>query len=275
MKKIIKNIFPPLIINLIKALKIRFEFFFSKNKNLVKKNILLKLKGKNKRAFLLATGPSIRLENLKLLNGEDCFSVSNFFLHEDIEDIKPKYHFFAPYHEPLILENYVEWLKQADVKLPKETKIFLSINTNELVEKYKLFPEREISYLFLADTYPKKIDLQKPVLCPQSGPLMILPVLFYMGYEEVYLLGCDHTVLRDYKKEISNFYNKNLDIRKNATDKNTWSDILINLESTEKMFYQYLYYAKCAEIRKSPKIFNLSQDTWLDYFPIKKLAEIK
>ena len=44
------------------------------------------------------------------------------------------------------------------------------------------------------------VDIMKPVLAPQTGPIMALPVLLYMGYSEIYLLGCDHTEMRDYKR---------------------------------------------------------------------------
>lgn len=102
------------------------KFMSYPNKKLLGKNICLKTKGRGKVAFLLATGPSVKNENLKVLAGKDCYSASNFFLHEDIKTINPKFHFFAPYHEPLILENYIEWLRKGDRDLPAETKIFLA-----------------------------------------------------------------------------------------------------------------------------------------------------
>jgi len=47
--------------------------------------------GKGKRAFLLAASSSSKQENLKLLAGEDCFSISNFYLHYDIRIINLDY----------------------------------------------------------------------------------------------------------------------------------------------------------------------------------------
>src|SRR5262245_2341778 len=131
---IIKDWLPPVLYRQLGYLYSQLEFLFYTNKKILSKNKPFKGQGKGKRAFLLTTGPSIKIENLKLLEGEDCFSVSNFFLHEDISLIKPKFHFFAPYHPPLVLDNYIEWLQQADKQLPSETGIFLGHQTYNTVQ---------------------------------------------------------------------------------------------------------------------------------------------
>lgn len=269
-KRVTEKYFSPFFLDLIITSIFYFKYLLFTNKKILQNNKKLKGVGSNKRAFLLATGPSIKHQNLKLLAGEDCFSVSNFFLHDDITIINPKIHFFAPYHEPLILENYVNWLKQADTTLPKDTKICLGHTTKEIVDKYSLFSDREVFYIYLTKVKPNKlfsIDLTGPIMGPQTGPLMIVPVLLYMGYKEICLVGCDHTVLRDYKKTINNFYNKEKDIRSNATDENSWEDIITSHKGSVNIFLQYQMYKKIAN-KKNIIIFNLSNDTWLDMFPV-------
>ncbi|MEO1654774.1 MAG: hypothetical protein AAFU64_14600, partial [Bacteroidota bacterium] len=142
LQEIAEEYLPPILLRTLLRGFYQIKFYFSSEKKLLRKNTELKNQGKSKRAFLLATGPSLKLENLRPLVGEDCFSLSNFFLHEDLELIRPKLHFFAPYHPPLILENYVEWLQKADQVLPPETNIVLGTSTKELVERYHLFPQR-------------------------------------------------------------------------------------------------------------------------------------
>lgn len=269
-KNFVERYFPPFILDFFMNIIFYLKYLLVFDKKILKNNKKLKNTGSGKRAFLLATGPSIKDQNLKLLEGEDCFSVSNFFLHNDINVINPKIHFFAPYHEPLILENYVNWLKQADEILPKDTKICLGHTTKELVEKYSLFPDREVFYIYLTKIKPNRlfsIDLTGPIMGPQTGPLMIIPVLLYMGYKEICLVGCDHTVLRDYKKTINNFYNKEKDLRINSTDENSWEDIITSHKGSMNIFVQYKIYNSIAK-EKGVKIINLSSDTWLDIFPI-------
>jgi len=247
-----------------------FDFFYfipSGNKKLVQQNKELKDIWKWKRAFLLATWPSINDNDLKILKWEDCFSVSNFFLHKDINTINPKFHFFCPYHKPLILDNYIDWLKSADKALPKNTSIILWHTWKELVDKYKLFPNRKICYLYLTP-FPLKnnIDLQYPMLAPMTWPLMILPVLIYMWYKEIYLLWCDHNTLKTYGEDRNDFYDRKQDIRKNAADKNWyWKDIIDALENELNVFKQYKYYKAIAD-KKWIKIINLSEKSWLDIF---------
>lgn len=230
--------------------------------------------GKGKRAFLLATGPSIKHEDLKLLSEEDCFSISNFFLHPNIQSVNPVFHGFVPYHEPVILENYVEMLKQADQKLPARTKILLGHKTYDLVKQFGLFPEREVYYLYLAPAVTRQsVDTNKTILAPMTGPLLLLPLIIYMGYEHIYLLGCDHTTIRDYKKIVTNFYDYNQDMHQNMTGKNYWPDIETELSNNSKLFEQYRFYRNILR-GTSTRITNLSVDSWLGMFPFDRLEHI-
>lgn len=225
----------------------------------------------NKPCFVLATGPSINEQDLTKLEGKDCFSISNFFLHKDIKIIKPKLHFFAPYHEPLILENYIDWLRLADKKLPKETNIVLGLANYGLAKKYNLFPNRKIYYLDLLNTWDINTDLTKQVIEPQTGPIMILPVLDYMGYSEINLIGQDMNRLKDYQGTTQNFY-KN-DPRKNATDGAAWEDIIVELKRTCKMFEQFKAYNDYFK-SKGKKLINLSPDSWLSFIEKKDFNNI-
>ncbi len=265
---------PPITLRAIRRLASELRFVRFGRKDALYENIELKGQGRSRRAFLLATGPSLKLEDLTLLAGEDCFSLSNFFLHKDLGVARPKYHFFAPYHKPLILENYIDWLREADSKLPTETGIFLGHCGLPLVEEYNLFLNRKVCYLYFSEAASRKgVDLTRPVLTPQTGTIMILPVLFYMGYSEIYLLGCDHTVLRDYGGVVKNFYSENLDPRTNATNGKCWTDIVRAHQSSMNVFIQYEFYKNLMDDQEV-NIWNLSKDSWLASFPFKKLEDV-
>lgn len=227
-----------------------------------------------KRCFILATGPSIKQQDLTKLQGEDVFSISNFFLHKDINIIKPKFHFFAPYHEPLILENYINWLKLADEKLPRETNIVLASCNEYLVKEYGLFPTRTIFYVDLKPIdleSPLNTDITLPVMAPQTGPIMILPVCDYMGYKEIYLVGQDMNRLANYGGTTQNFYDN--DPRKNATDANNWIDIIPEMERTLIMFKQFKKYADYFQ-QKEIKFYNLSPASWLSFIEKKDFNNV-
>jgi len=230
-------------------------------------------------AFLFATGPSLTNFNFSIINNSDCYSVSNFFLNDFAQSELLKGHFFAPFHSPLIESEYIEWLKKADSILHKDTKIYLSSDTKNLVNKNKIFLNRKVIYLELEKGLVLGgISPSRPILKPYTGPLMILPILIMMGYKNIYLCGCDHTVLRDYGKTVTNFYTEDKDIRSNATNKERWgSGIIHHLENMKKLILQYRRYKKIAE-KNSIKIYNLSSDSWLEEFEFldnKSLIEQK
>lgn len=227
--------------------------------------------GSGKRAFLLATGPSIKNQDLSLLAGEECFSVSNFYLHKDIEVIKPRLHFFAPYHKPLELENFIENWRNADRILPPETAIVLGLQSKKMVEENQLFSKRKIYYLDFRSLKKIRTDIEKAVQAPQTGTIMIVPVLDYMGYSEINLIGCDMNMLKDYGNRVENFYEK--DPRKNATDGGRWQGIINEMETSLNMMRQYKAYYDYFEA-KGVRMQNLSPISWIDFVPKKDFEDV-
>lgn len=266
---------PPFAYNAAKRLYYRWQFARAPHTRLLHANARLKGRGNGKKAFLIGTGPSLKTMDLKKLEGQDCFSVSNFYLHEHIDIVKPKLHFFAPYHLPLDRNNFVDWLRDADARLPAETNMVLGLSDYEMVRGHKIFENREKYYLYLSPVASSSaVDLEKPVLRPQTSPLMILPVLIYMGYSEIYLLGCDHNVLRYYREDIEHFYDVKKDVRIGASDKSTWSDIITQHESSVKVFRQYAWYLDKFSARYGFRLVNLSASSWLDFVDFDTLDNV-
>lgn len=273
-KLLLKNWLPPIIYEKLYGYRDWLKFLMYEKKGVLNRNSVFKNIASGKRAFLIATGPSLKMEDLNALAAEDCYGISNLFLHKHIQNIKPKLHFLAPYHEPVTLDSYVEWLEKADKLLPPETNVFMGYTTYDLVNKYNLFKKRDVFYLNLSRC-PAGVDITKSVLAPQTGPLMALPVLVYMGYREIYLVGCDHTEMRDYKKTVNNFYDPSKDVRKTTSDAyDVWRDgIIINLLNTANVFKQYMFYKEVLR-KRDVKIINLSQDSWLDFFEMDTLKNV-
>lgn len=270
MNKILKNIKANLPRNVKEIIKY-FLYFFYRDKKIFKKNIHLKNQGNNKRAFLIATGPSINDFNLKKLRNEDCFTISNAYLHQNIKEIEPIYHFFIPYHKPLIKRNYIDWLKNSDSVLPERTNIFLSHKSKKMIEENNLFNNREVNYMYFGNPFFYNIDLTKQVPTPQTGPHMILNLLLYMDYDEIYLMGCDHNLLKNYYNNREHFYSDQREIRKNA---NYWSeDITEHLQAELKMFNIYKKYYNTAN-KKNIKIFNCSEESWLKFIEYKNFNDL-
>lgn len=271
-----RDMLPPALYRATRSAAGLAHFLLTRQPQLLAPSRSLAGRGAGRRAFVCATGPSLRREDLAALAGEDCFSLSNFFLHEALSVIRPQFQFFLPYHPPLILDNYIEWLRQADQRLPPETALLLSHTSAPLVRRYGLFPRRQIFYVFLTRHHrPRRISLDGPILAPASVPLLALPVLLAMGYTTIYLLGCDHTGLRDYGGSVTHFYQPGQDVRKNASDSGAWSDIITNHARSLDVFLQYRYYrTMIARYYPQTRVVNLSQDSWLDLFPCDRLDRV-
>jgi hypothetical protein len=273
MNKIIKDILPPIIFRGLKYTVeyIKYKKYYLFNKKILDNNLTIE-KSNKKRAFLVATGPSIKEQDLILLKDEDVFSISNFYLHKDLDIVNPKIHFFAPYHEPLILENYIDWLKDADEKLPKNTMIGLGHKTKEIIDKYNIFKDRKVYYFYLSSVVSEKsLPLNKPILSPQTGVIMMFQVLFNMGYKEINLLGLDHTWILSYKNGIvDNFYDKKEDKRKNAGI--IANGIYQEFQDYIKIWEQYQD-IKYISDKLNIQIYNLSPNSMLDIFQNKKYEE--
>lgn len=224
--------------------------------------------------FVVATGPSIKKQDLSILQGKDVYSVSNFFLHPLLDLIRPRAHFFAPWHEPMSESNYLDWLSASDAKLPSETSVFLGESDRQRVSQRGIFHERRCFYLRLAHEYfpMRRMDMSKPMLWPMTGPLMIVPLVLALGYKKIYLLGCDHDTLLSYsdRSPVKNFYAPEQDMRIKATSADSWdnTNIMRELEANLMIHKQYAYYQQLVKgYYPAVEILNLSPTSWLDLFP--------
>lgn len=236
-----------------------------RDRHVLAKNRCWKNSGKGKRAWVLATGPSLKDVDLSMLKDEDCFSVSNFFLHKQLTDLKLKAHFFAGYHSPLEKGNFINWLRNADERLPKATEIFVSIADKKMIEENGIFRERNIFYLAIGSRRFGNIDCEKLVPVIQTGPQMIVNLLLYAGYKEIYLMGCDHNTLKNYGDVVENFYLPELELRKNATSGAGWLPIVVHLQTQVRVFEIY----EALKLNNPHvSIYNCSPISWLRFTSI-------
>lgn len=218
--------------------------------------------------FILATGPSIRQQELARLKGEFVLSCSNAYLHPAIQEIIPRFHFFAPYHPPLIEANWLAWLQQARNALPPGTVFVLGFRDRDRVERSGALADRKVIYLYLSPRAGPRGDCFGPVMAPQSVPLMALPFALHAKPRRIILLGCDHTALRNYGGTITHFYPAQADMRLHAASGKTWSGIEPELRANLNLFAQYRAYADWLRRHPGTVVENGSPDTWLEVFPL-------
>ena len=273
--KLLKKIVPPIILEINNYIVNFFILNLTLKNEVISKNYYLKDKRKKNRAFLIATGPSLRKENLKLLNGEDCFTLSNAFLLKEIKLINPILHFFTPYHLPITKRSFYDWLLKSDKELPKKTDIMMNYDDRNFKTK-KLFNSRNVYFLKISGKINKfHSNIQKPVPKFQTGSLMVLNVLLSMGYKKIYILGCDHNQLKNFNSQIDNFYKESRDVRLTKINKlnRNWRKLDEELSASLLAYNQYKEINKIAK-QKNIEIINLSKESWIDLFKKESLKKI-
>lgn len=159
-------------------------------------------KHKGERCFILGNGPSLKTDDLKNLEDEFVFSVNQIARHPDFEHIKPTYHFWADPHFFELDENKTEDIELLNIMKKVKTEenspvCFFPIQQKSVVEKFELQKELKTSYFYTAlnfhEGFDSTIDYTKAV--PGFGTVVqwCITMAIYMGFSEIYLLGCDNT----------------------------------------------------------------------------------
>lgn len=152
-----------------------------------------------KRCFIIANGPSLRMEDLDILrqHGEICMAVNGIFKAFDKTVWRPDYYFIC---DIFGLLQWKEDILQMDVKEKFISDMGWYFDKDEVTECLHIFHD----YTKYCDTELPKFsdDFSKCVYWGGSviydGPLQMA---VYMGFREIYMLGADCTVEASRKKQ--------------------------------------------------------------------------
>lgn len=266
------------IVSTYRSAKDRIGAFHSylKNKHLLSSNGTSAKSGTGRRVFILATGPSIKTQDLSLLVGELCISVSNFFVHPDFQKIKPRYHVFAPSHDPIPDSQIVIWFKDAEKHFPDGQEVFLSLHDKVLVDSNGLFKKQKVNYYQIDYRHTgaiRDIDFTKRIPAIQTVNHLGIYLGLYLDAKELYLLGCDHNWILNLGKS-SHFYEEKqnalvregYDEMKNRNMENEFRAYL-NLWSLYKNIRSYAH-------KLGVEIWNATPGSLLDVFPRANLKDV-
>ena len=200
---------------------------------------------KGERCFIIGNGPSLKMHDLTKLSGEIKFATNMFLLHKDLEKIHLDYLCVSdPLHwqDGTLPKSWVQVFK----KLPYCT-FFFEKGCIPVYKRTAELQDRQVYFLNLNTSRPVfkgdfSIDVPSHTCWGRTVIIdFCLPLAFYFGFKDVFLLGCDC----DYgpKDDVNHhknyyFYESRLDDRKLPvfnTDK--WSDDVIpSYEVIKKVF---------------------------------------
>lgn len=236
---------------------------------IVQANSQLKDRHVGQRCFILATGPSIKDQPVRQLAGEHCIAVSNFFVHPDYRAIRPRYHCIAPFHAPITEEGWQDWLREASTATG-DAEMFFGLRDLERNTRAGHFNQREKHFLNFAGSLEQLeahgVDLTRILPSPQSVTIMALYAAVYMGFKEIYLLGCDHDWILHLNSS-THFYDESQHAL-NRGGYNEWfaPGLDTYFKDYLSLWKQYRTLGQIAE-RRGVRIVNATRGGLLDVFP--------
>ena len=174
------------------------------NYELLRKNRKFLMAYKGKRCFILGNGPSLASVDFLKLKNEYVFTVNQAAKNKNFENLNTNFHLWT---DPNLFINDID--KSDDVISLVETMrkvktknnnpiCFYPLNQKDFINKYHLSSFLKTYYIspelgWLYEKYNEKIDICKPT--PVFGTVVQYGIYLaiYMGFSEIYLLGCDNT----------------------------------------------------------------------------------
>lgn len=235
----------------------RYYIIRDKNTELLKS---LKDKYKGKRCFIVATGPSLRIEDVEKLKNEITFSVNSIFLIFDKTEWRSTYYLCLDERH---LDNMISKYGNEINNVCKELKFFNS-NSRSRATKAGLINKsaflnissiNELRYLTDAtkDPFYFRTDASKGIYNSGTVTNSAIIMAMYMGFKDIYLIGTDC----NYRTKIKHV----------GQD---WNDLDMDINEQElielRMRNGFNEIAKCAK-KYEANIYNATRGGMLESFP--------
>jgi hypothetical protein len=246
---------------------------------------------KGKRCFILATGPSIAEQDIDFLANETCFSVGQFYLHPKATLIKPAYHVEAPLHPPFNLQDASHILESINKIYNHDITLFIghtmySSSFSKLLNQGGHLDRGNIELLNYSgasqlDIYnyrdPAIWDISKTPFTARTVIYSAIQVAAFMGFSEIYLLGCDHDYLKRYFDRTLADHHCYPEYNSVVGGTSRYVEA-ITLESWfGEYYFRWLQYRLMASHlnQQGQYIYNATRGGMLDVFPRVDLEEVR
>jgi hypothetical protein len=211
------------------------------------------------RCFVIATGPSLNATNLSILSKEICFGVNN--LYESLGKIKVKCRYYA-------ISDPFEWNKIGErVSKIQGTTVF---STQGYGGDHYIKLQTLRSGMMWYGNFSK--DIVDGVYAGGNVVTsIVLQVTYYMGFKEVYLLGCDC----NYDSDVTKRY---FDGKLMSNEEESWIKKFdpINPQFTNDWSRSFASYEVAKKMYESVgrKIVNCTVGGKLEVFERRKLEAV-
>ncbi|WP_422105130.1 hypothetical protein [Winogradskyella sp.] len=174
---------------IIKAIKSRIKVLLNKDVLFPENEKLKEIFDPYNKAYILGSAPSINKIDFNKLDKEAVMiSMGNFHEHPDIETINPQVHIFAASHPPITEKVLKKWFARAEERLPPRTVVLVEEKDYEVAKS--IFKSRKLYRYAYGGDFP--IDFTKKIISPTTVAMVAIQLGYYIGLEELNLLGIDH-----------------------------------------------------------------------------------
>lgn len=185
-RKVQRHMIPIIVFNIKKIFRVTGLYKRSPYEKLKK----IKSKHLGERCFIVATGPSLKMEDLGKLTNEITFGMNSICLAFDETDWRPTYYGIQDENVFVRLEKQIENMN-VECKFISDT-IPKKVNL-ELTDDSYLFPMNMLNHSIQHKKSNTKFsdDSFAVVYNGYSITYSLIQIAVYMGFKEIYLLGAD------------------------------------------------------------------------------------
>jgi FkbM family methyltransferase len=239
-----------------------------------------------KRCFVMGNGPSLNKMDLSKLDGEIVFGCNSIFLLFDRIRWRPAY--FTCVDSRVLPDRAADISRMLrdnpSIQAFFPTELHDHISEARTTTRKLIEPQPNIAYFrehWNSKDYPPfsmfSVDINEHIIQPFTVAITMLQIAMYMGFSEIYLIGCDtsYTIPPDVKKEgmtergeIGLGLTSTQDNDPNHFDPSyfgkgrKWHD-----PQVDKMIDHYRYARQVSELRGKTKISNATVGGNLEVFP--------
>lgn len=215
---------------------------------------LLKDKHRGERCFIVATGPSLTIEDLERLENEITFSMNSICLAFNETDWRPTYYGIQDIKVFTSLKDNIE-------NISVEYK-FIGDNIATRIKRtsdHYVFPLNMLNHRYSHKKYHSKFsdDAFAVVYSGYSITYSLIQIAVYMGFEEIYLLGADC----NYSSDMNHHFKEYGHVDPSFS------------EAHDQMVAAYKV-AKQYSDRNNVKIYNATRGGMLEVFERVELEEV-
>lgn len=227
-------------------------------KKIIKKNVVFKDVHAGERCFILGTGPSLNdlsSDQVGKLKSEIVFGVNSLYKSDKVFDLNPSYYALV---DNLYWESSSSAFKEIRDRYKVNPPVFLTDpRAKKIVDDLQLGQDTIYIHAKKYPVHTMSSEITGNIFGAMNVISYSILVAIYMGFREIYLLGCDYNAFCDFGR--GHCYD----------DKDEMGGVTYNLAFYLKYYHittEFHYLIAKMAIEKGVKIVNLSKVSLLDAY---------